>query len=261
MAIMPWCPVSTDKPLKSIKRIVYILIFLLAVTADVAAQESVDTVFKYVEIVEDSVLQKDTEKMLSVLPEQESKENAKARKQAKDWNSWRPDVKKAMWMAIVIPGGGQIYNRKYWKLPIIYGGFVGCAYALRWNGQMYSDYDRAYRDMIDGDKSTDSYMKFIHLGNTTMTQEEIVERYKPIFKSRRDKFRRWRDLSIFCMIGVYALSIVDAYVDASLSEFDISDDLSMKVSPAFIDGRGQKMMASRNSLQNNGVGVRCKLNF
>lgn len=261
MAIMPWCPVSTDKPLKSIKHIVYILIFLLAVTADVAAQESVDTVFKYVEIVEDSVLQKDTEKMLSVLPEHESKENAKARKQAKDWNSWRPDVKKAMWMAIVIPGGGQIYNRKYWKLPIIYGGFVGCAYALRWNGQMYSDYDRAYRDMIDGDKSTDSYMKFIHLGNTTMTQEEIVERYKPIFKSRRDKFRRWRDLSIFCMIGVYALSIVDAYVDASLSEFDISDDLSMKVSPAFIDGRGQKMMASRNSLQNNGVGVRCKLNF
>ncbi|MCM1077950.1 MAG: DUF5683 domain-containing protein [Bacteroidales bacterium] len=237
------------------------MFLLLVATPDVTAQEVVDTTFRDIVIVEDSVIAGAPEKLLPPSPENINKENDRAGKQVKDWNGWRPNVKKAMWMAIIIPGGGQIYNRKYWKLPIVYGGFVGCAYALRWNGQMYSDYDRAYRDMIDGDESTDSYMKFIHLGNTTMTQEEIVAKYKPIFKSRRDKFRRWRDLSIFCMIGVYALSIVDAYVDASLSEFDISEDLTMKVSPAFIDGRGQKMMASRNALQNNGLGVRCKLNF
>lgn len=246
---------------KSIRHILNILLVLIITNADVAAQEMADTTFKKMEIVQDSVVGKDMVSILLSSSNEEKAVEAKAEKQARDWNTWKPNVKKAMWMAIVIPGGGQIYNRKYWKLPIVYGGFVGCAYALRWNGQMYSDYDRAYRDMIDDDPSTDSYMKFIHLGNTEMTQEQIVERYKPIFKSRRDKFRRWRDLSIFCMIGVYALSIVDAYVDASLSEFDISDDLTMKVAPAFIDGRGQKMMASRSSLQNNGVGVRCKLNF
>ena len=58
----------------------------------------------------------------------------------RDWATWRPNPKRAMWLALVLPGAGQIYNRKYWKLPIVYGGFVGCAYALRWNNQMYSDY-------------------------------------------------------------------------------------------------------------------------
>ena len=61
-------------------------------------------------------------------------------KPKRDWTTWRPDVKRAMWLAIVLPGAGQIYNRKYWKLPIIYGGFVGCAYAITWNNQMYHDY-------------------------------------------------------------------------------------------------------------------------
>ena len=62
------------------------------------------------------------------------------KKPKRDWSTWRPDTKRAMWLAIVLPGAGQIYNRKYWKLPIIYGGFVGCAYAITWNNQMYHDY-------------------------------------------------------------------------------------------------------------------------
>ena len=57
-----------------------------------------------------------------------------------------PNPTKATWLALVIPGGGQIYNRKYWKLPIIYGGFAGCAYALTWNSNMYKDYMQAYKD-------------------------------------------------------------------------------------------------------------------
>ena len=56
----------------------------------------------------------------------------------------------ATWLALVIPGGGQIYNRKYWKLPIFYGGFAGCAYALTWNGKMYKDYSTAYKDAMNG---------------------------------------------------------------------------------------------------------------
>ena len=172
---------------------------------------------------------------------------------------WYPDTKKALWMAIVIPGGGQIYNRKYWKLPLVYGGFVGCIYALRWNGQMYSDYQQAYLDIMDDDPNTKSYEKFLHLG--AQIDESNIERYKTVFKNRKDKYRRWRDMSIFCMIGVYALSIIDAYVDASLSQFDVSDNLSMKVAPAYLDSRGQSMVASRNALNNGALGVRCSLCF
>ena len=68
------------------------------------------------------------------------------KKKKRDWATWAPDPKRAMWLAIVVPGAGQIYNRKYWKLPIVYGGFLGCAYAWRWNNQMYRDYSQAYMD-------------------------------------------------------------------------------------------------------------------
>lgn len=155
-------------------------------------------------------------------------------KERRDWTTWKPDPKRAMWLALVIPGGGQIYNRKYWKLPIVYGGFLGCAYAMRWNNQMYLDYSQAYLDIMDDDPNTKSYTQFLHLG-TQITQAN-EERYKSIFKSRKDKYRRWRDLSFFCMLGVYALSVIDAYVDASLSQFDISDDLSLTIQPAVING-------------------------
>ena len=131
-----------------------------------------------------------------------------------------------MWLALVLPGAGQIYNRKYWKLPIIYGGFVGCAYAITWNNQMYHDYSQAYLDIMDDDPNTQSYNQFLHLGATIDASN--IERYKEIFRKRKDKFRRWRDMGTFVMIGIYAFSVIDAYVDASLSEFDISDDLSLE---------------------------------
>ena len=141
-----------------------------------------------------------------------------------DWATWRPNPQRALWLALVIPGGGQIYNRKYWKLPIVYGGMMGCLYAMNWNNMMYKDYSQAYLDIMDSDPTTQSYNKFLHLGKQIDSSNE--ERYKKIFKSRKDKYRRWRDLSFFCLLGVYAISVIDAYVDAELSEFDISKDLS-----------------------------------
>lgn len=69
---------------------------------------------------------------------------------------WVPNPTKATWLALVIPGGGQIYNRKYWKLPIFYGGFAGCAYALTWNGKMYKDYSNAYKDAMNGNMQSSS---------------------------------------------------------------------------------------------------------
>ena len=142
--------------------------------------------------------------------------------------TWIPDPKRALWLALVIPGGGQIYNRKYWKLPIVYGGFIGCLYAMNWNNTQYKDYSQAYLDITDDDPRTDSYNKFLHLG-TQITTASDMKRYTEIFKNRKDKYRRWRDLSFFVLLGVYALSVIDAYVDAELSVFDISTDLSLKV--------------------------------
>ena len=175
-------------------------------------------------------------------------------KPKRDWNTWKPDPQRALWLALVLPGAGQIYNRKYWKLPIIYGGFMGCIYALTWNNMMYKDYSQAYLDIMDDDPGTASYNKFLHLGTQITPANE--ERYKSIFKSRKDKYRRWRDMSFFVMIGVYALSVIDAYVDAELSVFDISKDLSLKVEPAVIPNHG-----GGSRLDSQSLGLSCKLNF
>lgn len=172
----------------------------------------------------------------------------------RDWATWRPNPKRAMWLALVLPGAGQIYNRKYWKLPIVYGGFVGCAYALRWNNQMYRDYSQAYLDLMDDDPNTQSYNQFLHLG--AQIDDSNKARYQKLFKSRKDTYRRWRDLSVFCLIGVYALSVIDAYVDASLSEFDISKDLSLRVEPTIISNNRE-----RNPLKSSSLGINCSLNF
>ena len=178
----------------------------------------------------------------------------KLKRQKRDWLTWRPDPKRALWLAVVIPGAGQIYNRKYWKLPIVYGGFVGCVYAMQWNNQMYKDYSQAYIDICDNDPNTQSYNQFLHLGTKITSSNE--ERFKQLFKKRKDYYRRYRDLSFFILVGVYAVSVVDAYIDASLSDFDISKDLSMKVAPTIISGQ-----RDRNLIRSSALGVHCSLTF
>ena len=142
-----------------------------------------------------------------------------------------PDPIRAMWLGLVFPGGGQIYNHKYWKLPIIYGGFLGCVYALTWNSQMLHDYSQAYLDIMDRDPNTKSYEKMLPIGYDITGREE---RFKNTFKNKKNFFRRNRDLSIFAFAGVYLLAVIDAYVDAELSTFDISHDLSLHLEPTVI---------------------------
>ena len=169
---------------------------------------------------------------------------------------WIPDPKKSMWLAIVFPGGGQIYNRKYWKLPIIYGGFMGCFYALNWNNTMYRDYSQAFIDIMDSDENTKSFMNFLPAGYNV---EQNMSRLQDLFKRKKNFYRRYRDMSLFCMIGVYLISIVDAYVDAEMSSFDISKDLSIKLSPAVINDRlNARTMPSLNG---SSYGINCSLNF
>lgn len=215
-----------------------------------AASEEKDTIT----VITDSIA-KEIYKTDSVIVNMTTaKDSAAMKKIKRNWATWAPNPKRALWLALVLPGAGQIYNRKYWKLPIVYGGFVGCIYAMRWNNQMYRDYSQAYMDLMDNDPNTQSYNQFLHLGNTIT--DENKSRYENLFKKRKDYYRKYRDLSIFALIGVYALSVIDAYVDASLSQFDISKDLSLKIEPSVINNR-----SSVNPVKSSSLGVQCSLNF
>lgn len=181
-----------------------------------------------------------------IQPLTEDKELFKEKKQ------FIPDPTKATWLAVIFPGGGQIYNRKYWKLPIVYGGFVGCAYALTWNGQMYEDYSQAYLDIMDDNPTTDSFMDLLPPGYPVEANKEYL---KGVIKRKKDYYRRYRDMSMFIFVGVYALSIIDAYVDAELASFDIGKDLSMKLEPTVIQNN------QYNLKQGNSYGLQCSFNF
>ena len=224
-----------------------VAVCMLMTTINATAQTDVSDMKSNNDSVSAIFTQQDTLRMLA------QTDSVKLRKH-RDWKTWRPNPKRAMWLAIVLPGAGQIYNRKYWKVPIVYGGFVGCAYAMRWNNQMYRDYSQAYMDLMDDDPNTQSYNQFLHLG--AKIDESNLQRYQELFRKRKDRFRRWRDLSFFCLVGVYALSVVDAYVDASLSEFDISKDLSLRVEPTIINNERE-----RNPLRANSLGMSFSLNF
>ena len=108
---------------------------------------------------------------------------------------------------------------------------------------------------MDDNPETQSYNQFMHFG--TVITEANRSTYENKFKRRKDYYRRYRDLSAFIMIGVYALSVIDAYVDAELSNFDISPDLSMRVEPAVIDNQ----WSAKGGLGNQSVGVQCSLRF
>ena len=152
---------------------------------------------------------------------------------------FKPDSRKATIFAAICPGLGQIYNRKYWKLPLVYGSFIGCAYAITWNGNQYNGYRKAYVDFIDEDPSTDSWEDYRY-GSYRRTDfkdwtGEMKRSFANALKSGRDMHRRNRDLSYIVTVGVYAIWIIDAYVDAQLFDFDISPDLSMRVEPVLFD--------------------------
>ena len=164
-------------------------------------------------------------------------EQSRIQQYKRDNSGWEPEPRVAVWLSLLVPGGGQIYNRKLWKLPIVYGGYVGCIYALTWNQSTYMDYQKAYVDIMDNDDNTRSYEDFLppHYEIDTSMKDWL----KDVFKQRKNKYRRYRDLSIFAFAGVYIVAAIDAYVDAELSHFDISPDLSLRVEPNFMmDHRG-----------------------
>jgi hypothetical protein len=146
---------------------------------------------------------------------------------------FNPDPIRALWLSALCPGLGQIYNRRYWKLPIVVGAFVGLGYGTTWNNRMLNDYTKAYRDVMDSDPNTRSYMDFFP---PTVTESSLDKDWlQKTMKSKRDYYRRYREICVIAMVGVYLINIVDAYVDASLAHFDISPDLTLDVAPTAID--------------------------
>ncbi|MBD5354412.1 MAG: hypothetical protein HDR85_05840 [Bacteroides sp.] len=143
-----------------------------------------------------------------------------------------PDPTKAVWMSALFPGLGQLYNRRYWKLPIVIGAYMGLGYATNWNNTMLRDYTRAYSDIMDSDPNTKSYMDFFA---PTVKEEDLDKAWLTnLLRTRKNMYRRNRDLCIICMVGVYAIAMIDAYVDAQLAHFDISPDLSVDIAPTLL---------------------------
>lgn len=144
---------------------------------------------------------------------------------------FNPDPTRAVWMSALFPGLGQIYNRRYWKLPIVVAGFMGLGYGMSWNNNQYQDYSNGYMDLMSGDPNKKSYMNFF----PPNTDEDSLDKnwLKSVLQTRKNFYRRNRDLCIICMVGVYLIAIIDAYVDAQLAHFDISPDLTMDISPGF----------------------------
>lgn len=145
-----------------------------------------------------------------------------------------PSPEKAMWYGLLFPGLGQVYNRKYWKLPIVYGGFVGLAYGISWNDKYYQLYKQYYRDITDSNPNSKSYEELYEKVDPSVVTEAQI-------KNSMDNLRRARDLFIIGTVAFYAITVLDAFVDASLANFDISPDLTLRVAPTMIQIQDKKI--------------------
>lgn len=137
------------------------------------------------------------------------------------------DVKKATTLACICPGAGQIYNKAYWKVPFVVGGFAAMIYCIDWNNRGYQRFKKAYALRQEYENNKDDKDKY-----PNGSPDEFNGRYSPTFlKNQRDANRRNRDLCIIVSAALYVLQIIDAHVDAHLKDYDVSEDLSMNIEP------------------------------
>jgi hypothetical protein len=137
-----------------------------------------------------------------------------------------------------LPGLGQAYNKKYWKIPIIYGGGLLMGYFVNYNNQLYKQYRDGLLAVIDGDDRTTPVPY-----NPRIDEED--------YRRAVDYYRKYRDLSMLGVVLIYVLFIVDAHVDAHLELFTVEDDISLNLEPGF----------DRTAMQTNVIGLSLKLRF
>ena len=161
----------------------------------------------------------------------------------------QPDAIKAVWLGAIVPGLGQIYNKSYWKLPIVYGAFMGCGYAISQMQVRYSGFRTAYLDLYNdiqaGTVSEDPSKSYIAVIPDGYDLDRVggQNTWLNTLKNQQNIYRRYRDYSILATIVVYALSLIDAYVDAQLFDFDITPDLSVNVQPQIITDQQRQQSA------------------
>jgi hypothetical protein len=157
-------------------------------------------------------------------------------------HKFKPETMRATMLAVAFPGLGQVYNRKIWKIPVVYIGFGALIYTAQFNSKNYTLYMKAYQDFTDNVYETNSYLKVI--------PPSVVDRstYDPLFNPKSyvvtsydyykgamlrmvDYYKRYRDLSYIGIAGWYLISILDANVDASLFNYDITPNLNITFVP------------------------------
>jgi hypothetical protein len=143
-----------------------------------------------------------------------SKEKIKEQEQGKETASLLPkNPKKATLLSAVLPGAGQVYNGKTWKVPLLYAGILTDVYFIQYNNRRYESFRDALFALDAGEKN-----QFPSLNRAALVRNV-------------DYWRQNRDMTLLLLLGIYALNLVDANVDAHLSGFDVSDDISLKVAP------------------------------
>ena len=159
-------------------------------------------------------------------------------------HKFKPETMRATMLAVAFPGLGQIYNRKIWKIPVVYVGFGALIYSAQFNSKNYTLYMKAYQDFTDNIKSTNSYLKVIS-PNVPQSSYDIVvypnpgnselvssyNYYKGAMLQMVDYYKRYRDLSYIGIAGWYLISILDANVDASLFNYDVTPNLNITFVP------------------------------
>ncbi len=158
-----------------------------------------------------------------------------------------PSPRKAVIYSAIFPGLGQIYNRQYWKLPILYSGFVGFTYAITWNNGYYRDYLDGYKDIMDDNPNTNRWHNMLPYGMDPDSVDK--EWFRGVLQQRKDYYRYYRDLSIIGTVALYLLAMVDAYVDSQLFDFDMSPDLSMQIQPTLLREERSNYIGSSYGLQ------------
>jgi hypothetical protein len=166
-------------------------------------------------------------------------------------------------MAVSFPGLGQIYNRKTWKIPVVYAGFGALIYSVGLNSKNYNQYTKAFQDFTDNIPQTNSYLKVIDPSVDQKSYDRVVYPksysqatyldFKNAMLRMVDYYKRYRDLSYIGIAGWYLISILDANVDASLFNYDVSPNLNITFIPM--------QMSLPGGFTGAGLSVDLKVNF
>ncbi len=140
--------------------------------------------------------------------------------------------RKATLYSAILPGLGQAYNKKYWKVPLVYIGFGTIGYFIGWNNDHYKTTRQAYRDLTDNDDDTKSYENLKAFQYYDLNDATSKANFVSGLNDQQEYYRRNRDLLVISMVAFYGLNIIDASVDAHLFNFDMSDDLTLNWQPS-----------------------------